>query len=244
MKRPEYQRRFYRDWAYTGNLCRQRIVVRESDLEILTDKPINEKSVTARLEKYRREIELYIARDPRFFTALKPIAVELRAPKIVQEMANQSRKANVGPMAAVAGAIAQFVGRDILRQGMKTVIIENGGDIFLKTTRPVRVGLFAGETKLLSKLKLKIKPRETPLGICASSGTIGHSLSFGRADCVVIIAKNTSLADAVATATANRVRFKADLIPAINFARSVKGVKAAAVVLKSDLASWGRIEFV
>ena len=244
MKRPEYQKRFYRDWTYPGNLCRQRIVVGESDLEILTDKPIDEKFATAKLEKYRRQIELYITRDERFLTSLKPLVVELNSPKIVKEMAKQSRKANVGPMAAVAGAIAQFVGRDILRQGIKTVIIENGGDIFLKTTRPVKVGLFSGKTKLLSKLRLKIRPGETPLGICASSGTIGHSLSFGNADCVVIIAKNAVLADAVATATANRVRFKADLTTAINFARSVKGVRAAAVVLRNNLASWGKIEFV
>jgi hypothetical protein len=147
-------------------------------------------------------------------------------------------------MATVAGAIAEYVGKDLVRQGAKTVIIENGGDIFLKSERPISVGLFAGKTKLLSQLKLKIKPQETPLGICASSGTIGHSLSFGNADCVAIIAKNALLSDAVATATANRVRDKKDLEKAIKFARSIKGVQAAVIIFKNNLASWGKIEFV
>ena len=244
MKTPEYQKRFYRDWIYPRNLYRKKIIIGETDLEPFSDKPIDEKFVTARIEKYRRQIELYISKDERFLTALKPLTVELSAPQIVKEMAIQSRKANVGPMASVAGAIAQFVGKDLLLKGLKTVIIENGGDIFLKVALPVKVGLYAGKTKVLSKLNLKIKPQETPLGICASSGTIGHSLSFGNADCVIIIAKNASLADAVATATANRVQTKTDLTPASNFARSIKGVRGGVIILKNNLATWGKIEFV
>ena len=244
MKRLKYQKRFYRDWVYPRNLYRKRVVIRETDLEILSDSPIDEKFVTAKIEQYRLQIELYISKDERFLTALKPLAVELRAPKIVKAMAAAARIANVGPMASVAGAIAEFVGKDLLRKGANTVIIENGGDIFLKTARSIKVGLFAGQRKLLSKLNLKIKPRQTPLGICASSGTIGHSLSFGDADCVVVIAANALLADAVATATANRVRSKADLPKAIDFARSIKGIQAAVVILRNNLAGWGDIEFV
>ena len=220
------------------------VVFRETDLQILCDKPIDSGYVLARVKKYRRQIELYICKDEEFLSSLKPLAVELTAPTIVREMAASSRKANVGPMATVAGAIAQYLGADLLRKGARTVVVENGGDIFLKSVRPISVGLFAGKTKLLSRLKLKIKPQETPLGICASSGTIGHSLSFGNADCVVIIAKNALLADAAATATANRVQDKGDLESAIKFARSIKGVRAAVVIFKNNLASWGEIEFV
>ena len=139
MKTPEYQKRFYRDWIYPRNLYRKKIIIGETDLETFSDKPIDEKFVTARIEKYRRQIELYISKDERFLTALKPLTVELSAPQIVKEMAIQSRKANVGPMASVAGAIAQFVGKDLLLKGLKTVIIENGGDIFLKVALPVKV---------------------------------------------------------------------------------------------------------
>jgi ApbE superfamily uncharacterized protein (UPF0280 family) len=244
MKNHKYQKRFYRDWVYPGNLFCRKVVVRETDLNILCDKPIDEKYVTARIIKYRQQIEEYISKDEKFLTALKPLAVEFSAAQIVREMAASALKANVGPMATVAGAIAGYLGRDLLRKGARAVIIENGGDIFLKVTRPIKVGLFAGKKNLLSRLNLKIMPQETPLGICASSGTIGHSLSFGNADCVVIMARNAALADAVATATANRVQAKTDLEKAVKFARSIKGVKAAVIILKNNLASWGKIEFI
>jgi hypothetical protein len=172
------------------------------------------------------------------------LAVELNAPAIVKEMADQSRKANVGPMAAVAGAIAKYLGKDLLRKRCQEVIIENGGDIFLKVSNPVKVGLYAGRSGLSGKLSLRIKPQDTPLGICASSGSVGHSLSFGRADSVIIIAKNCALADAVATAAANRINSKSDLPEAVAFARSIRGVKGAVAIIGNNLASWGRVEFV
>jgi ApbE superfamily uncharacterized protein (UPF0280 family) len=243
MKSSKYQKRFYRNWSYPRDLFSKIVVFRETDLQILCDKPIDPEYVLARVEKYRRQIEAYICRDERFLTTLKPLAVELTAPKIVRQMADCARKADVGPMATVAGAIAQYLGKDLLREGAKTVIIENGGDIFLKSTRPVQVGLFAGKTRLLSRLKLKIKPQDTPLGVCSSSGTIGHSLSFGNADCVAIIAKNALLADAAATATANRVKDKKDLDGAIKLACSIKGVRGVVIICKNKLASWGEIEF-
>lgn len=124
------------------------------------------------------------------------------------------------------------------------MIIENGGDIFLKVTHPAKVGIYAGGSALTRKLNLRISPGQTPLGICASSGTVGHSLSFGNADCVVILAGSAFLADAAATAVANRVQTKADLARTIEFARSIKGVKGAVVILKNNLASWGQVQFV
>ncbi len=243
MKSSKYQKRFYRDRDYPNNLFRLKIVVGQTDLEIFSDKPVDPDYVKSRVEKYRRQIERYISKDERFLTALKPLTVESKAEPIVRKMAASSRKANVGPMAAVAGAIAEYVGIDLLRRGSKTVIVENGGDIFLKVCHPVKVGLFAGRSRLLSRLKLKIRPQETPMGICSSSGTIGHSLSFGNADCCAVIAKNASLADSVATATANLVRTKADLEKAVKFARSIKGVRGVAIIFKNSLASWGKIEF-
>jgi uncharacterized protein len=244
MKSPEYKRRFYRDWVYPKGMFRKKVIVRETDLDILCDKPVDAEFVKEKIRGYRRQIELYISRDERFLTSLKPLAVESIAPPIVKEMAAQSRKANVGPMACVAGAIAQYAGRDVLHRGGKSVIVENGGDIYLKVTRPIKVGIYAGRSKLTGKLNLKVSPRQTPMGICTSSGTIGHSLSFGCADSVVIIAKNAALADAAATATANKVRGKKDLEAAIKFARSIKGVRGAVIILKNNLASWGEIEFV
>jgi len=217
---------------------------KETDLQVLTDKPIDKNFLKEKIRMYRFDIENYINRDQRFLTALKPIEVELNAAKIIKEMARQAKKAGVGPMAAVAGSIAQFLGKELLRQGYKDVIIENGGDIFLKTSKVRTIRIYTGKSKLWNRITLKIRPRSTPLGICASSGTIGHSLSFGCADSVVILSKDVSLADAVATATANRVNSKEDLDAAVVFARAIKGVRGIMIILGNNLTSWGEIEFL
>ncbi|MCM8796915.1 MAG: UPF0280 family protein [Candidatus Omnitrophica bacterium] len=243
MKSARYQRRFYRDWIKKGELYLTHILAKETDVEILTNKAIDQQFAEERIQQYRLEIEHYITRDSRFLTSLKPINVEFNAPAIVKEMANQSRKVNVGPMASVAGAIAEFLGKDLLKHGYREVIVENGGDIFLKTQKSRKVGFYAGRSKVWNRLGLKIMPKDTPLGICTSSGTIGHSLSFGSADSVVILSKSVTLADAVATATCNRVNSKSDLQKALDFAKSIAGVLGVVIIMKNNLVSWGKVEF-
>ena len=243
MKTERYEPRFYRDWVNAKDLHILRIADKETDLQILANKKIDRDFVKQRMQEYRFAIENYISRDRRFLTALKPLAVELNASAIIQEMSKAAQKANVGPMAAVAGAIAQFLGKDLLSKGYKDVIVENGGDIFLKTTKTRLIGLYAGRGKLWNKLKLKIKPSDTPLGICTSSGTIGHSLSFGSADSVIILSPNACLADAVATAVANLVKTKQDLQRSVDFAKSIGGITGAAIIFKNNLISWGKIKF-
>lgn len=224
-------------------MCAANIVTRETDLQILTNKPIDPDFVKEKIRGYRFDIEKYITKDKRFLTALKPIAIELNAPAIVKAMSEAAKLANVGPMAAVAGAIAQFLGKDLLRQGYKEVIIENGGDIFLATRKNRIIAIFTGRSKRWRGLSIKIEPKVTPVGICTSSGTVGHSLSFGCADSVTILSKNASLADAVATATGNRISSKQDLSSALDFARSIKGILGVVIILKNNLISWGEIEF-
>lgn len=243
MKTSKYQRRFYRDWVKDKKLHITQIIAKETDIRITADKEIDRHFVEERVGSYRWDIERYIERDHRFLTSLRPLSVELNSPSIIKEMADKSKEANVGPMSTVAGAICEFLGRDLLKKGYKDVIIENGGDIFLKTRKVRLVGIYSGRSKLWNNLCLKIRPKETPLGICTSSGTIGHSLSFGQADSVVILSKSVSLADAVATATCNRINFKQDLQKALDFARKIKGILGVVIILKNNLVSWGKIEF-
>ena len=243
MKTNKYQRRFYRDWVAAKDLYLTRITVKETDLQILTDKPLDKNFIKEKICLYRRQIENYLTKDTRFLTALKPIAVELNAPAIIKKMSQAAKLANVGPMAAVAGAMAEFLGKDLLRKGFREVIIENGGDIFMKTRKTRTVGIYAGKSKLWKNLKLNIKPKKTPIGICTSSGTTGHSLSFGYADSVVILSRDASLADALATATANLIESKQDLPKALAFARSIKRICGVAIIFKNNLISWGSVEF-
>ena len=243
MKSSRYMKRFYRDWTRAKDLYSMQVIAKETDLQIFTNKPLKSDFVEERIRAYRWDIENYINKEHKFLTALKPISVEINAASIVKDMAQQSRKANVGPMNTAAGAIAEFLGNDLIKAGYKDVIIENGGDIFLKTRKIRKVGVYVGRSKLWSKLQLEIKPKDTPLGLCTSSGTMGHSLSFGCADSVVILSKSTSLADAVATATANRIHSKDDLQKALDFARSVDGVLGVVIILKNNLITWGKVEF-
>jgi hypothetical protein len=243
MKTSKFRRRFYRDFVTARKLHQKRIILKETDVQIITDKKLDEEFAIERINFYRRQIEDYIIRDPRFIVALKPISIELTAPEIIKKMSEVSHTTDVGPMAAVAGAVAEFLGKDLLKHGYKDVIVENGGDIFMKLRRACKVGIYAGRSKVWNHFKLNIKPLNTSLGVCTSSGTIGHSLSFGSADAVIILAKTAYLSDAVATACGNRVHFKKDLKPALDFARSIKGVKGVVIIMKKDLLSWGNIEF-
>jgi hypothetical protein len=172
---------------------------------------------------------------------LKPLAVEDNAPAIVKEMAEAAAKVGVGPMAAVAGAIAERVGKELLPMSAE-VIVENGGDIFLKISKERRIGIFAGKSVLTQKVAFVVQPGETPLGVCTSSGTVGHSLSFGKADAVVVFSPSTSLADAAATAICNIVQTASDIPQAIEFAQGVKGLKGVAIIKGDKIGLWGQIK--
>jgi hypothetical protein len=159
-------------------------------------------------------------------------------------MEEAAEKVNVGPMAAVAGAFAEFVGKDLLKFSSE-IIIENGGDIFLKTAKTRLVGVYAGENSpLTGKIALKIEPADTPLGICTSSGTVGHSLSFGKSDAVVVLSPSAALADAAATAIGNIVKAETDIEIALEFARGVSGLVGVAVIINDKMGVWGKVNLI
>jgi ApbE superfamily uncharacterized protein (UPF0280 family) len=158
-------------------------------------------------------------------------------------MIEATRPVGVGPMASVAGAIAQFVGEGLLRK-TDQVIVENGGDIYLKTGRPVTVSIYAGGSIFSEKIGLKVPPHQMPVGICSSSATIGHSLSMGSADLVCMIAKSAALADGVATALCNRVKNKEDLEGIPRWAGQIKGIMGGLAIMGDSMLPWGDIELV
>lgn len=235
-----YQPRTYRGWVKDKDLVSFQVAVRETDLLIRTRSEL-EAEALASVQRSRSDLEKYIQTHPLFLTALKPLAVEDNAPAIVKGMAEAAGKAGVGPMAAVAGAIAERVGKDLLPLSDE-VIVENGGDIFLKISRERRIGIFAGKSVLTQKIAFVVQPEETPLGVCTSSGTVGHSLSFGRADAVVVFSTSTPLADAAATAICNRIQTASDFPEAIKFAESVKGLKGVAIIKGDKIGLWGQIK--
>jgi uncharacterized protein len=156
----------------------------------------------------------------------------------VKAMAVSAAKAGVGPMAAVAGAIAEYVGNELLEY-TNEAIIENGGDIFMKSLKKRTVSIYAGKSPLSEKLTIEINPEETPIGICTSSGTIGHSLSFGNADAVVVISPSTLLADAAATAIGNVVKYPENIQDGLKLAERIPGVKGVLIITGEKAGIWG-----
>ena len=235
-----YEPRTYRDWVKDKDLVSFAVAVKETDLHIRARRDLTAEALSA-TQRYRTDLESYIKSHPIFLTTLKPFEVEQDAPSIVKEMADATREVGVGPMAAVAGAIAERVGKELLPYS-EDVIVENGGDIFLKTSKERFIGVYAGKSKFTKKIAFSIRPEETPLGVCTSSGTVGHSLSFGYADAVIVFSPSTPLADAAATAIGNRVRIAEDIPDALEFAQSIKGLRGVAIIKGDNMGLWGQIK--
>lgn len=223
-----------------ADLVTFQVQVKETDLFVAAERNLYREALEAVL-KYRNDLENFIQGSSFFKTSLAPFEVSDTAPLIVKEMALAAKKVNVGPMAAVAGAVAEFVGKDLLKYS-EEVIVENGGDIFLKTLKPRKIAIYAGDSPLSNRIAIEIKPEQTPLGICTSAGTLGHSLSFGKADAVVVLSKSASLADAAATAIGNRVQEADDIEKGIVFAKGIKGISGVVIIKDDKIGIWGEIK--
>lgn len=220
--------------------------IAESDIFILAKQNLKVQAENA-IRKYRLCIEEYIKQNPAFGTSLKPISVQGEdfdsLPDIIKKMLVSSQKTRVGPMAGVAGAVAEFVGRELLEFSTE-IIVENGGDIFIKTSTDRELGIYAGNSPLSGKIAILVKSEETPLGVCTSSGTVGHSLSFGKADAVTVIARDTTLSDAAATAICNTVKTKNDIEKALNFSKTIEGIMGCVIIYSDRVGTVGEIELV
>jgi len=243
----DFEERSYRQHHSQEDLVHFQLVVEETDLDIAVRKDRFSNQLVDWVEETiracRRPLEEYIQRDPGFAKALTPYTVMSDAPLIVQTMAEAGRLAGVGPMAAVAGAVAEWVGKSIAKRS-RDVIVENGGDIFMRSSRIRKVGIYAGDSPLSNRVAIEIRPDQTPLGICTSSGKVGHSLSFGKADAVVVLSPSVPLADAVATACGNLVQTVDDLQRTIEFASEITGVTGVLVIKDDQMAIWGSVKII
>jgi hypothetical protein len=235
-------RSIYRRRVEPGGLASFTVTIAESDLHIFAVRDLSAAAERA-LRAARADLEAYIRARPDFKTTLEPWPEDPAASAIVREMIAAGAAAGVGPMAAVAGAVAQAVGRALLPESPE-VIVENGGDIFMAGRSERVAAVFAGSSPLSMKLGLKLPPAPDGMGLATSSGTVGPSLSFGKADAAVAFASDAALADAAATAIGNRVKSAADLAAAMEFAEGVAGLSGALAIIGADLAAWGEMELV
>jgi len=239
----DYNERTYRTFAGAAGRVPFHVRVETTDLYLLAGHDLSAEAREA-VKTARGTLEAHIRQVPAFATALRPLEPPQGGlPELLRWMYEAAGAAGVGPMAAVAGAVARFVGQR-LRALSREVVVENGGDLHLDLAEEAVVGLFAGTSPFSGRLGLRIRPEATPLGVCTSSGTVGPSLSFGRADAATVLARDAALADAVATGVGNRVQGPEDLEAAVEWAFKIPGVTGAVAVLGDRLAARGEVEFV
>lgn len=228
----------YRGLVKSGDLISSKILVKQTDLLVSGFKDLREEAESL-VRKYRQQIEGYIEGHPSFVRALSPLKRDAFAPKIINSMIDAASRSNVGPMAAVAGAIAEYVGLGLLSHS-RDVIVENGGDIFIRSEVQRKIFLLA-ESSEFTGLTIVIQPSPKPVGVCTSSGKLGHSLSYGKADAVMVVGRSASMADAAATGIANILKKPSDIEKGIQRAREI-GALGILIVINGQIGAWGRIE--
>ena len=243
----EYRERSYRSRFSDDDRHWFSVKFLESDLRI----GVNRDSYLASMEDesysmlvdLRRSMDAYLLTDPHYKTALIPYDASADAPCILRKMSRVSHRTGIGPMSAVAGAVAEYVADNLSeRFCIREIIIENGGDIYANVRSDLEISVFAGSSPLSNKVGLHIPASAFPLGICTSSGTVGPSLSLGRADAMMIVCPDVLLADSYATAMANRIHAADDLQPVIELIRNTPDILGALAVKDDRMAVCGEFE--
>jgi ApbE superfamily uncharacterized protein (UPF0280 family) len=195
--------------------------------------------ITQEIRRQRQLLEAYIQRQPVFASSLTPVGLLADAPEIARRLAAAARCVGVGPMAAVAGTMAQMAAEAALAGGASEAIVENGGDIFLASPLACTVGLFAGDTPLGDRLAFRLEPDRLPLALCSSSSRMGHSTSFGNCDLATVCSPDAALADAAATLAGNLVKSPTDLDQVIDRIAAIPGVQGVLLVCRERVALKG-----
>ena len=225
----------------SSQLAQWNTCYKDTELLICAQTDLSEKAYGIVWE-LRKTLDDFITVHEEFGTSLKPVDPGFDAPAVVQDMCLAAVKADVGPMAAVAGAFAKEVGRRLLETSGE-VIIENGGDVWLKTNDLTTVAVYAGNSSLSMKIGITVDAYE-PIAVCTSSGTVGHSTSFGKADAAVVVSYDACLADACATRLGNEIKSARDIEAALDTIYKIDGVVGALAVVGSKCGAVGEIELV
>jgi len=225
----------------TGHLFKEQFTHKESQCTIISDQ---QKAIQAAVESIKRnyiELELYVRANPKFLYTLTPIPTPDK-PLVAKLMAEAARKADVGPMAAVAGTIADLAVEEMKRVGCEVAVVEDGGEISASSNRPVDVAVAAGEEPLSKRFGFRLT--EFPIGVATSSGRFSHALSFGDAEAAIVFCKDATLADAAATAVGNVVKgkdAKAGIQAGLIRGLSIEGVEGVLILYKGQVGTAGKI---
>jgi ApbE superfamily uncharacterized protein (UPF0280 family) len=223
------------------NLFKQAFRLKESNCTIISDKESAIEKAASSIKHHRRQLEEYIREHPRFLHSLEPVPVD-DGPKVVRLMAEASAKAGVGPMAAVAGVLADLAVEEMLGDGCKVAVVENGGEVSAVSDQPVDIALAAGDAPLSREMGFRLK--QFPIGVATSSGLYSHAFSFGEAEAVTVFAVDAGVADAASTAVANLIKgddVRGVIREGVDRALSIDGVKGIFILYRGVVGKAGQV---
>ncbi len=224
-----------------SKLIKEAYNLKDSQCTLVSESQTAIEAAKESIQHSRFELELYTRANPQFLYTLTPIPAP-EEPLVAKMMAQAAQKANVGPMAAVAGAIADLAVDAMLRTGCEVAVVENGGEIMAQSNQPVDVAVAAGDEPLSRRFGFRLS--EFPVGVATSSGRFSHALSFGDAEAATVFCRNASIADAAATAVGNVVKgdnAKAGIAAGINRGLSIEGVEGVMIIYKGEVGTAGKI---
>ena len=223
------------------NLFKQVFQFKETNCFIISDRKNAINKAVSSIKYHRNELDKYVRTHPKFLYSLEPVSAK-DGPLIAKLMDEASRKANVGPMAAVAGVLADLAVKDMIDAGCKIAVVENGGEVSAVSNRPIDIALLAGDSPFSKRIGFRLE--EFPTGVATSSGLFSHALSFGEAEAVTVFALNAGLADAVSTAVGNLIKgddCREAIERGIDEALSIEGVKGVFISYKGFVGKAGQI---
>ena len=223
------------------NLSKRAFRHKESDCTIISDKESGIEKAISSIKHHRRQLEKYIKEHPQFLYSLEPVSVD-KGPKVAWLMAEASGKADVGPMAAVAGVLADLAVEEMISDGCKVAVVENGGEVSAVSNQTIDIALAAGDAPLSKEMGFRLK--DFPIGVATSSGLFSHAFSFGEAEAVTVFAVDAGVADAAATAVANLIKgddVRGVIRQGIDRALSIDGVKGVFILYRGVVGKAGQV---
>ncbi len=221
---------------------RVHFTLNETSVWITADELMYIEIAKACIKEHRKELERFVRWHPFFLVTLEPYEIaDKGVPEVARRMIMASSLFGIGPMAAVAGTLAELAVEAMRDAGATHAMVDNGGDVALINDREILVGIHAGNSPFSNRIALRIEPSSAITGICTSSGTVGHSISFGCADAATVIGSSASVSDAAATALGNHVTGEDDIREAFRAISHVKDIKGALIIYRDVLAKWGDV---
>ncbi len=238
--------RFYRRWHSVRSGIAYEVNFRQTNLWVRSSRDFSREVLNTVVEAHR-VLNLYASKNPAFFPSLKPLPLDPLAPPVVKRMLQAALEADVGPMASVAGLIAELVGRRLMELDPEgEIVVENGGDCFLFSSQPVVVEILPDYRRDLKKplLRISIEPEYMPVSLCTSSSRVGHSLSFGRASAVTVLSEDGAFADAAATSICNQLKSREQLKDLLEIWGNKKKILGLVAIVGDCIGFMGSIKLV